>query len=452
VAVAPGSVASTQARIEERFVIPGRPRRGFILGTFFVFIFLHQTDRLLISPLTTDIMLEFDIGKAQMGLVSSAALLVGGGMFLVRGYLYDRYARAPLLALASFLWGATTWLSARAPTYPTFLLTRATTGVDDSSYPGMYSLVADYFTPSVRGRVYGVLQVAMPLGFLAATILALTLGTSLGWRNLFLLTGAAGIILSAVILFGVREPPRGQSEPELEGIEEIGQYPLDRRQAAALLHKRSLLLLFAQGFVGVFPWNVITFWFFAYLELERGYDPLQILLTMAPAALVLSLGYVVGGSLGDRAFKRTRRGRLLVSTAGVLLGAFFLTLTMQVPNGMPGLFLAFLLMTSLFVPFASPNVVSSVYDITLPEVRSTALSIQYFIEEGGAAVAPFLAGLVADRSSLQEAILVICVTAWLIGSVFLGLAARAIPSDIEVLRGQMRERASLEKAAALGEA
>jgi MFS family permease len=249
-----------------------RSPRAFVLGIFFVFIFLHQTDRLLISPLTTDIMAEFALSKAQMGLVSSAALLVGGVLFLVWGYLYDRYARAPLLALASFLWGATTWLSARAPTYPTFLATRAATGIDDSSYPGLYSLVADYFVPAVRGRVYGLLQLAEPLGYLAATVLAVTLGASIGWRNLFLLTGSAGILLSAVILFGVREPPRGQSEPELQGIEQTGQYRFDRRQAVALLRKRSLLLLFVQGFVGIFPWNVITFWFFAYLELERGYD------------------------------------------------------------------------------------------------------------------------------------------------------------------------------------
>jgi MFS family permease len=174
---------------------------------------------------------------------------------------------------------------------------------------------------------------------------------------------------------------------------------------------------------------------------------MQILLTMAPAVLVLSAGYVVGGSLGDRAFRRTPRGRLIVSTIGVLLGAVFMTATMSVPIAQPGLFLALLLVTALFVPFASPNVVSSVQDITLPEVRSTAISVQSFVEEGGAAVAPFLAGWMADQSSLHNAIVTICVSAWLIGSVFLALAARAIPHDIETLRSQMRDRALIERAA-----
>ncbi|MCI0484869.1 MAG: MFS transporter [candidate division NC10 bacterium] len=421
--------------------------RRLVLGTFFVFVFLHQTDRLLISPLTTDIMQTFAISKTQMGLVTSAGLLVGGVFFLLWGYLYDRYARAPLLALASAVWGATTWLSARAPTYPTFLVTRASTGIDDSSYPGLYSLLSDYFGPAVRGRVFGVLQLAQPLGFLAATVLALTIGKSIGWRNLFMITGAAGIILAVVIYLGVGEPPRGQSEPELQGIEQAGQYRFNRHQLAALLRKRSLLLIFTQGFVGVFPWNIIGFWFFAYLELERGYSDSQILLTMAPAVLVLSTGYVVGGSLGDRAFRRTLRGRLLVSTGGVLLGAVFLYLTLRVPVDEPWLFLGLLLVTALFVPFASPNVVSSVHDIALPELRSTALSVEQFIEEGGAAVAPLLAGILADQSSLHDAILYICVGAWLIGSILLLFASRAIPRDIEAMRGQLRERAEAAKAA-----
>ncbi len=93
------------------------------------------------------------------------------------------------------------------------------------------------------------------------------------------------------------------------------------------------------------------------------------------------------------------------------------------------------------MPFASPNVVASIYDVTLPEVRSTALSIQYFIEEAGAAVAPLLAGLVADRFSLHQAILGICVAAWLLGSGFLALATRVIPADIATLRSQLAARA-----------
>ncbi len=60
------------------------------------------------------------------------------------------------LALASAIWGATTWLSSIVRTYPQFLITRASTGVDDSSYPGLYTLVADYFGPNMRGKVYGI--------------------------------------------------------------------------------------------------------------------------------------------------------------------------------------------------------------------------------------------------------------------------------------------------------
>jgi MFS family permease len=101
----------------------------------------------------------------------------------------------------------------------------------------------------------------------------------------------------------------------------------------------------------------------------------------------------------------------------------------------------------VFIPFASANVVASVYDVTLPEVRSTALSIQYFIESAGAALAPWLAGLIADRSSLRGAILTICISAWALCAVFFVLAAYLIPADIETLRGQLRERARRGQAA-----
>ena len=232
--------------------------RWFVVAVFFCFMLLHQSDRLLIGPLTTPIMETFHIDEAQMGAVFTGALIVATLLYPLWGYLYDRFARARLLAAASFIWGSTTWLSAIAPTYPTFLASRASTGIDDSSYPGLYSLISDYFGPHVRGKIYGLLQLTMPLGYLIGMILAMVLRDSIGWRGVFYITGTIGVLLAIVIWFGVREAPRGKSEPELANLEGIGIYRFDKKIALGLFRKRSLLLLFAQGFFGVFPWNVIS--------------------------------------------------------------------------------------------------------------------------------------------------------------------------------------------------
>ena len=420
--------------------------RWFVVAVFFAFMLLHQADKLLIGPLTTSIMESFRINEAQMGAVVSGALLVDAVLYPVWGYLYDRYARNKLLALASLIWGTTTWLSAVAPTYGSFLATRASTGIDDSSYPGLYSLISDYFGPQVRGTIYGILQLAQPVGYMLGMLLGLLFTGLLGWRGIYLLTGAIGIVLSAIIYFGVRDAPRGQAEPELRDLDQIGVYRFNLGAALQLFRKRSLILLFIQGFFGVFPWNVITYWFFRYLETERGYEAEAVFTTMAIAVVVLSLGYFLGGALGDLLFRRTPRGRILVAATGVFAGAILLVLTLSVPTGNRTLFMILLAIDALFIPFASTNVLSTVYDITLPEVRSTAVAIQYFIESAGAALAPWLAGLIAVRYSLGDAILWICVSAWLLCGLFLIGVARLAPADIAALRDQLRQRADQERA------
>jgi MFS family permease len=416
-----------------------------VVAVFFFFILLHQSDKLLIGPLTTPIMETFGIDEAQMGAVFTGALLVGAVMYPLWGYLYDKYARSKLLALASFIWGSTTWISAIAPTFKAFLVTRASTGIDDSSYPGLYSLISDYFGPEIRGRIYGFLQLAQPLGYLIGMVAATFLGGALGWRGVFYITGSLGLLLAIIIFFSIREMPRGISEPEFAGLGQIGVYHFDKKIALGLFKKKSLLFLFAQGFVGVFPWQVITYWFFRYLETERGYDETTTLITMASAVIILSLGYFMGGAIGDFMFKRTRSGRMLTSAVGVLLGAIFLILAINVPDENQFLFMVLLWCTALFMPVASANVIATVYDITLPEVRSTALAVQYFIENGGAALAPWLAGLIAVQASLQTAILTICVSAWILGFIILLFTAYFVPKDIQVLRDQLADRAELER-------
>jgi len=416
--------------------------RWFVVGLFFVFMLLHQADKLLIGPMTTDIMATFKLTKTQMGAVSTGALIVGAIFFPLWGYLFDRYARAKLLALASFIWGATTWLNALAPNYGSFLVTRSSTGIDDSSYPGLYSLITDYFGPQLRGKIYGVLQLTAPLGYLVGMLLGLLLSGLIGWRGVFYITGSLGILLAFVIFFSLKETPRGQSEPEMAGIEKLVSYRFEWRKAVDLLKKPSLIFVFIQGFFGVFPWNAITYWFFNYLETERGYQESEVLVTMVIAVLVLASGYPLGGALGDYFFQKTSRGRIYVASAGVLLGALLFWITLSIPLEQKVAFTVMLAFTAIAIPIASPNVVSIVYDVTLPEVRSTALAIENFIESTGAALSPLIIGLIADRSSLHDAFLIICVSTWLLCAIFFALIARLIPKDMENLRQEMRQRAA----------
>ncbi len=406
----------------------------------FIFMLLHQTDKLLIGPMQNPIMKTFNMTYTQWGLINTGALIVGSILYPVWGWLNDKYNRGKLLALASFIWGTTTWLSAIAPNFKLFLVTRSSTGIDDSSYPGMYSLVSDLYSPKVRGKIYGILQLTQPIGYLLGMVLALVLAGIIGWQSVFYITGSLGIVLAIFIFFSIKDVPRGSGEDELQGIE-TGQYKFNWKAVGSIFKKKSLIMVYLQGFFGVFPWNVITFYIFGYMGKERGYSDTTTLLIMAPAILLMAAGYPVGGWLGDKLFKRTKRGRLIVSVIGAGGSLIGLWLFMHTANSQVYLFAILLGATAFVMPFASPNIVSTMYDVTLPEVRSSANAIESFLESFGAASAPLIAGAIADATSVGNSILWICSSAWVLCVVFLLGAIYFIPKDIDTLHKELEARA-----------
>lgn len=67
--------------------------RWFIVVVFFTFSLLHQSNKLLIDPLTTPIMETFGIDEVKMGAVFTGALLVGAILNLVWKSLWTYKAR-----------------------------------------------------------------------------------------------------------------------------------------------------------------------------------------------------------------------------------------------------------------------------------------------------------------------------------------------------------------------
>ena len=93
------------------------------------------------------------------------------------------------------------------------------------------------------------------------------------------------------------------------------------------------------------------------------------------------------------------------------------------------------------MPLSSANVIATVYDVTVPEVRSTAQAVEYFIENAGAAFAPIITGYIADMYNLQTAIILICTVAWGLCFFFYLGAIFTIDKDAHDLRNQMAGRA-----------
>lgn len=416
---------------------------------FFLFMLLHQTDKLLIGPLQTDIMDTFQMTYTQWGFINSGALVVGTIFFPLWGWLSDKYSRAKLLAAASFIWGSTTWLSGLTPYFHTppkfshFMITRSSTGIDDSSYPGMYSMISDLYLPNVRGKIYGILQLTGPLGYLIGMVIALVFTPALGgWENVFFLTGSLGIVLAFVIFFFVKDVPRGSGEEELQGVEGIS-YKFNWKALSEIFKKKSLWMIYLQGFFGTFPWNVMTYYFFGYLEKERGYSSTTTLLIMAPAILMMAVGYPAGGWFGDKLFKRHKSGRLIASEIGVIIGMIGVLLALSIQNIQVIPFGILISVTCFFMPFAEPNILSAMYDVVLPEVRSSTNSIVGVISTAGSCTAPIIAGLIADSFTVGFSIKWICTVAWGMCVIFLLLAIFFMPKDIASLHKELEARAAV---------
>jgi len=418
-----------------------RKSRRLVVTILFSFMLFHQADKTIIVPLISSIMDDFQINEATMGAVSSLAIIVSSLLYPIWGFLYDRFSRPKLISLASFIWGSTTALSAIAPNIRLFMLSRASTGIDDSSYPGLYSLLSDYFEPTKRGKIYGIMQTTGPIGLTLGILLSTFLDPIIGWRNIFLITGSFGILISFVIFFLVKERPRGSSEPELIQLEEQTNFRFTWKDAKELWKIKSFLLLIAHGFVALFIWNMLVFWLFHYLKTERGYTAIAAMVTMLLVNSALIIGYFSGGFFGDKLFSKNKRGRMIVSSAGTICGGATLVAAFLLPLSTRSPFLILLFISGLFLSSVSPNLVASVHDVTLPEVRSSAQAFRQLFIDISAAAAPFVAGLIAVNTSLHKAILSASVVSWIVATGLVLLITYYVSDDIEDLRNKLKHRA-----------
>jgi len=280
-------------------------------------------------------------------------------------------------------------------------------------------VVSDLISPRRRGLVMSLWGLSQGLGTLVGTILAGVLGSS-DWRRPFLVVAVAGIIAAVAYVFTF-DVPRGDSQPELAGVEYDER--IHRDDLPRILGRRTNIWLILQGFTAQIAFGSLV-WLpvlFRSRAEDQGYSTATAVIVGSVFATLFQLGgalSILGGLIGDRLQRRTPRGRALVAAVGVLAAVpfyvvlFFVPFRIHVPDGggagdvvlailgdvftepTVGLSLATAIFALALTSANSPNWFALIADVNPPEHRGTVYSLGNLVNGVGRAGGNALVALV----------------------------------------------------------
>lgn len=455
-------MAETAATLEQPVVLEvERKRRWPTLLALGLGHFIDQGEGQVMSVLSPIIQTAFGLTFGQLGLITTLRNIAQTVSAPFWGYAADKWPRRKVLVFGTGIWGVWTLTIAFVATYDQLLLIRTISGLGlGCLMPATFSLLSDHFREQERGRALGAVGM---LGFLGVVISVLALGfvaTPALWRWGFFGLGLASVASGALIWLMVEEPPRGSAEKELADLithENQAQFAINVADIFKAMRIPTIWVAIAQGITGTMPWVVLGFFFINWMTRVLGYRN-EITLSepagSAPlifAAIVVgsAISNMMGGLIGDWADRlNPKYGRTVIGQfsvwSGVPLSYLFLS------RGTDFTFwqffgLAFL--TALLIGWAGKGAKEPMMAAVVPpELRSSAFSVVTVIEGGLSAFAGLIAGMLADRIGLTQALLWTVPFPWIICGVVFSAFYWTYPRDKARMHAILAEhRATLKQ-------
>jgi predicted MFS family arabinose efflux permease len=185
--------------------------RWYVLTLLWWVAVLRFVDMQILAVLLEPIRAEFLLSDTQLALLGGLAFaLFYGVLGLPVAWLADRWNRRTIIAIAVSLWSLMTALCGLAASFTSLFFARIGVGIGEAgAYPPSTSLLADYFPPQQRIRIYALLASAIPAGVFVGYAVGGYVSQWWGWRAAMFVVGLPGILLGLLILLTVREPQRG---------------------------------------------------------------------------------------------------------------------------------------------------------------------------------------------------------------------------------------------------
>jgi MFS transporter, ACS family, glucarate transporter len=325
--------------------------RLFIVTMLFLVTTVNYADRATLSIAGSALSKELNLDAVAMGYVFSAF----GWSYVIAqvpgGWLLDRFGSRSVYAVSIIIWSLFTMMqgligffSGAAAVFVLFALRFLVGFAEAPSFPANARIVAAWFPGNERGTASAFFNSGQ---YFATVIFAPLMGWiahDYGWRNVFYVMGALGVVMGVVwikTIYGPKEHP-SINEAEFDYIRDGGALvDLDAPKNAIteaksiehgpgwnhikqLLSNRMMLGVY----IGQYCINTLTYffltWFPVYLVKERGLSILQAGLVATLPALCGFIGGVLGGIISDAILRKT--GSLTMARKIPIVGGMLLSM------------------------------------------------------------------------------------------------------------------------------
>jgi MFS family permease len=323
----------------------------YALAVIFFANFLSYLDRQVVATMETQLTKSVADGGlgltlAEFGWVGSA-FTIGYMVFApIVGYLITRHRRPRVFAACVLIWSLATVGSGLAPHKLVLYATRFFIGVGEAGCLVIGpTLLSDYFSKDVRGRILSIFFLALPLGGATGYIAGAKITQLLDWHWAFYIAGAPGFVVAVLIWMLVDPEPSDDAAVDAHG------HPLPKAPAAAapdysarpwivrtalnirdgalrylsLLSNRTLLfIILAQAFAVMFLQPFLHYGI-GFFEEVRHLQKDKAALLLASIALVAgALGNALSGFIGDRLNRKVKGAYALMAGIAFCVGMPFM--------------------------------------------------------------------------------------------------------------------------------
>lgn len=283
-------------------MVTGAPRsRGFLLALLSLAGFCVVFNNLIVAPLLPELADDLDVRVAVAGLSVTGYAITAAVIAIGAGPLIDRLGRRPVVVASVATLALGTALSAVAPTFPLFMVSRAIAGLGAASLmPAVFAFVGDSYGYHERGRAIGVVMAANSCASIAGVPIGTVVGDFVSWRVTFAALGLLTFLIAVLLARGLPREPRAPAAgptglPAIRSI--LGYGP-----AAATL---------VTLFLSTASWFVMSTYVAAFYHEVHDLPGWA----LGGVTMAAGVGILLGGTLGGRLADRVGKRRIIIAAA-----------------------------------------------------------------------------------------------------------------------------------------